>query len=77
MSSPSQASPARAVPAGHAQALADAERLLHYARAAVRARIDTAGGLDAEQAAAHGLAWIATYVEALRQTPPSHREEAR
>jgi (2S)-methylsuccinyl-CoA dehydrogenase len=50
-----------------AQAVADAERLLHHARAAVRARIDKAGGLDAEQAAAHGLAWLATYVEALRQ----------
>jgi (2S)-methylsuccinyl-CoA dehydrogenase len=49
-----------------AQAVAGAERLLHHARAAVRARIE-AGGLDAEQAAAHGLAWLATYVEALRQ----------
>jgi (2S)-methylsuccinyl-CoA dehydrogenase len=50
-----------------AQAVADAERLLHHARAAVRARIDRGGGLDAEQAAGHGLAWLATYVEALRQ----------
>ena len=53
--------------ARHAQAVADAERLLHHARAAVHARVDAAGGLDAEQAAGHGLAWLATYVEALRQ----------
>jgi (2S)-methylsuccinyl-CoA dehydrogenase len=53
--------------AGCAQAVADAERLMHHARAAVRARIGGAGGLDAEQAAGHGLAWLATYVEALRQ----------
>jgi (2S)-methylsuccinyl-CoA dehydrogenase len=50
-----------------AQAVADAERLLHHARAAVRARVHRAGALDAEQAAGHGLAWLATYVEALRQ----------
>jgi (2S)-methylsuccinyl-CoA dehydrogenase len=50
-----------------AQAVADAERLLHHTRAAVCARIGGAGGLDAEQAAGHGLAWLATYVEALRQ----------
>jgi (2S)-methylsuccinyl-CoA dehydrogenase len=55
------------VPARYAQAIADAERLLHHARAAVRARVDGAGGLDAQQAAGHGLAWLATYVEALRQ----------
>jgi (2S)-methylsuccinyl-CoA dehydrogenase len=50
-----------------AQAVAHAERLLHHARAAVRARVNKAGGLDAEQAAGHGLAWLATYVEALKQ----------
>jgi (2S)-methylsuccinyl-CoA dehydrogenase len=50
-----------------ADAVADAERLLHHARAAVRSRIDAGGGLDVEQAAGHGLAWLATYVEALRQ----------
>jgi (2S)-methylsuccinyl-CoA dehydrogenase len=33
----------------------------------VHARGGAAGGRDAEQAAAHGLAWLATYVEALRQ----------
>ncbi|HWE17008.1 MAG TPA: acyl-CoA dehydrogenase family protein [Hyphomicrobiaceae bacterium] len=50
-----------------AEALAAAERLLHHAKAGVHARVGAAGGLDAEQAAAHGLAWLATYVEALRQ----------
>ena len=49
------------------EGVAAAERLLHHARAAVRGRIDAAGSLDAEQAAGHGLAWLATYVEALRQ----------
>jgi (2S)-methylsuccinyl-CoA dehydrogenase len=48
-------------------AVAAAERLLHHARASVRARVDAGAGLDAEQAAGHGLAWLATYVEALRQ----------
>ena len=49
-----------------AEAVAESERLLHHARGAVRTRVE-AGGLDAEQAAGHGLAWLATYVEALRQ----------
>ncbi|MFZ1102554.1 MAG: acyl-CoA dehydrogenase family protein [Hyphomicrobiaceae bacterium] len=65
--SQAHADPEGGVPARYAQAVADAERLLHHARAAVRARVDRAGGLDAEQAAGHGLAWLATYVEALRQ----------
>jgi len=51
-----------------AQCVTAAERLLHHAKAGVRARVDAAGGLDAAQAAAHGLAWLATYVEGLRQT---------
>jgi (2S)-methylsuccinyl-CoA dehydrogenase len=74
MSQPSQAKQEAAAGAGGAgrlarcgDAVAAAERLLHHARAAVRARVDAAGGLDAEQAAGHGLAWLATYVEALRQ----------
>ena len=50
-----------------ADAVVAAERLLHLARSGVRKAVDTAGSLDAAQAAAHGLAWIATYVEALRQ----------
>ena len=48
-------------------AVAAAERLLHLAKAGVRKSVDAAGGLDAAQAAAHGLAWLATYVESLRQ----------
>src|SRR5262245_16973581 len=50
-----------------AEAVSAAERLLHHANIAVRARVEAAGGLDAAQASAHGLAWLATYVEALRQ----------
>lgn len=46
------------------------ERYLAAARAAVAARVASAGwaGLDAHQFAAHGLAWTATYAAALRQT---------
>ncbi len=50
-----------------AEGVAAAERLAHHANAAVRARVAAAGGLDAAQASGHGLAWLATYVEALRQ----------
>jgi (2S)-methylsuccinyl-CoA dehydrogenase len=55
-----------------AAALVPAGALLDRARAAVRARVAEGGRLsaarlDAEQTAAHGLAWLATYVEALRQ----------
>jgi (2S)-methylsuccinyl-CoA dehydrogenase len=50
-----------------AEAVAAAERLLYLAKSGVRQLIDSAGGLDAAQAAAHGLAWVATYTEALRQ----------
>jgi (2S)-methylsuccinyl-CoA dehydrogenase len=51
-----------------AEAVAAAERLLHLAKAGVRSSVDAnGGGLDAAQASAHGLAWLATYVEALRQ----------
>ena len=49
------------------EAVTAAERLLHLAKAGVRKAVDAAGGIDAAQAAAHGLAWLATYVEALRQ----------
>ena len=51
----------------YAEATAAAERLLHHARAAVREQVRTEGGLDQAQTPAHGLAWFATYVEALRQ----------
>jgi (2S)-methylsuccinyl-CoA dehydrogenase len=52
--------------------LAAAESLLEAARAAVGRQVAPGGRLDsvaleAEQFAAHGLAWTATYVEALRQ----------
>src|SRR5262249_8598687 len=50
-----------------AEAAAAAERLLHLAKSGVRKLIERAGSLDSAQAAAHGLAWVATYVEALRQ----------
>ena len=55
-----------------AQAVPRAEALLDRARQAVAAEIAPNGRVDASllethQAAAHGLAWIATYVESLRQ----------
>ncbi len=50
-------------------ALDAADRLLGAARRGVRERVGAAdaGALDACQHAVHGLAWVATYVEALRQ----------
>ena len=58
---------------GHCEdAVLSAEGLLANAKATLRdnlgqdGRIDAAT-LDREQRAAHGLAWFATYVEALRQ----------
>jgi len=44
-----------------------ADRVLAAAKSGVRLSIDRAGGVDAAQHTAHGLAWLATYVEALRQ----------
>ncbi|MFO1187727.1 MAG: acyl-CoA dehydrogenase family protein [Alphaproteobacteria bacterium] len=49
------------------KSLGTAETLLVATRGGVRAKVDAAGGIDAAQEAAHGLAWLATYVEALRQ----------
>jgi (2S)-methylsuccinyl-CoA dehydrogenase len=55
------------------RALVAAEAVLRIARARVGERIKGPGGaidaaaLDREQIAAHGFAWMATYVEALRQ----------
>ena len=54
------------------EAVGAAEALLDRAVDAVRARVTVDGkvsgaALEADQTAAHGLAWIATYVEALRQ----------
>ena len=53
-------------------ALGPAEALLARAKEVVRAQVSedgkvNAGLLETEQTAAHGLAWIATYVESLRQ----------
>src|SRR5262245_61495392 len=54
------------------QATAAAEAVLRDARAAVGARVQVDGHtvarlFDREQRATHGLAWIATYAEAIRQ----------
>ncbi len=54
------------------EALSDAvnaaDRLCHLARGGVKAALGEAGGApEAAQAAMHGLAWLATYVESLRQ----------
>src|SRR6188474_1405452 len=48
-------------------AVSAAERVLHLAKSSVRKSVDAAGGLDAAQTVAHGLAWVATYVQLLRQ----------
>ena len=53
-------------------ALEPVEKLFDTAKASVRARVSEGGKvsgalLEAEQTAAHGLAWLATYVESLRQ----------
>ena len=54
-------------------ALAAADALLERARHGVRALVSRDGAIDAglieaQQFAVHGLAWLATYVEALRQS---------
>jgi (2S)-methylsuccinyl-CoA dehydrogenase len=53
-------------------AAADAQALVDAARAALAGRVSQGGrvsgaALEAEQTAAHGLAWMATYTEALRE----------
>ncbi len=48
-------------------AVSAAERVLQAAKSAVRNKVAETGGLDACQHAAHGLSWLATYVEAMRQ----------
>jgi (2S)-methylsuccinyl-CoA dehydrogenase len=48
-------------------AVAAAEALEMQAKAGARAAVAAAGGVDGAQHAAHGFAWFATYVEALRQ----------
>src|SRR5438477_2353853 len=62
----------RSLIAASARALVAAEAVLRTARTRVSERIAPGGkidtvALDREQIAAHGLAWMATYVEALRQ----------
>jgi (2S)-methylsuccinyl-CoA dehydrogenase len=62
----------RSLIAAAARALAAAGGVLRVARARVGERVAPDGKIDAvaldrEQIAAHGLAWMATYVEALRQ----------
>jgi (2S)-methylsuccinyl-CoA dehydrogenase len=48
-------------------AVAAADTLYLKAKASVRGLVKTAGGIDNAQHEAHGLAWLWTYVEALRQ----------
>jgi (2S)-methylsuccinyl-CoA dehydrogenase len=48
-------------------AVAAAERVLAAANTGVKAKVEKAGGIDNAQHAAHGLAWLATTVEGLRQ----------
>ena len=54
------------------EALAAVEALLGRAVAALRERLSdngrlSAGKIESEQHAAHGLAWLATYVQAIRE----------
>ncbi len=51
----------------HGEALSAAERLLSLAKSGVRAKQAAAATPDAAQHSLHGLAWLATTVEALRQ----------
>src|SRR5215212_5129985 len=71
MSAPVPASEPDLLELAHA-AVDSAEALLADATGKLRAKIACAGRIDSnlldrEQRAAHGLAWLATYVEALRQ----------
>ncbi len=69
---PSQAPLIEALTERSQAALAPLDALLDRATQALRARVAPEGRvqgtlIDAEQRAAHGLAWLATYVESLRQ----------
>ncbi len=44
-----------------------ADRLLLIAKSAVAQKVEAAGGLDQAQHVAHGFAWLATTIEAMRQ----------
>jgi (2S)-methylsuccinyl-CoA dehydrogenase len=64
------------------EALASIETLLAQAVASVRTRVSEGGRLNAalierEQRAAHGLAWLATYVEAVREMAAYARRQSR
>jgi (2S)-methylsuccinyl-CoA dehydrogenase len=48
-------------------AIASTERVLQAAKVAVKAKVDAAPDPDAVQHVMHGYAWLATYVESLRQ----------
>jgi (2S)-methylsuccinyl-CoA dehydrogenase len=50
-----------------AEAVQSADRVLQIAKSNVRGIIEAAGGMDNAQHQAHGLAWLATTVEGLRQ----------
>ena len=60
-------SPGSAASQSYDEAIAAAERVLQAAKVAVKAKVETANDPDAPQQAMHGYAWLATYVEALRQ----------
>ena len=49
------------------EAVTAADKVLAAAKASVRIKIQEAGGIDNAQHVAHGLAWLATAVEGLRQ----------
>ncbi|MES1179979.1 MAG: acyl-CoA dehydrogenase, partial [Hyphomicrobium sp.] len=49
------------------EVVAGADKILQAAKAGVRIKIQEEGGIDQAQHAAHGLAWLATAVEGLRQ----------
>ena len=50
-----------------AEVVRAAEAIVDAAKAGVKAKVAAAGGVDEAQHVAHGLAWLATTVEALRQ----------
>ncbi len=50
-----------------AEAVAAADKILASAKSGVAARVKELGSIDAAQHASHGLAWLATTVEGLRQ----------
>ncbi|MFT3733134.1 MAG: acyl-CoA dehydrogenase family protein [Hyphomicrobium sp.] len=49
------------------EAVTAADKILQAAKAGVRIKIQEEGGIDEAQHVAHGLAWLATTVEGLRQ----------